>query len=70
MRYTVLKGCVAGGSARRAGSIIELDEKEAESLMLMGRVAPHDEGAAREDRSIGLREETKPRRRRTKKAES
>ena len=71
MRYRVLKSCVAGGMARRLGSIIELDEKEATNLMAMGRVAPHDEAAQREDRSVGLKEETKPRRRgRAKKAES
>lgn len=63
MRYQVLKGCVAGGRARRLGSIIELDDEEGQSLMLMGRVAPYNEPEPLADRALGLAEETKPRRR-------
>lgn len=71
MRYKVLRNTVAAGRVRRMGSLIELDDAEARELMALGRVAPHDEEAPREDRSVGLKEETKPRRRgRAKKAES
>jgi hypothetical protein len=45
------------------GSIVELDDTEAKTLMQMGRVAPHAEEQPLEDRSIGFSEETKPRRR-------
>jgi hypothetical protein len=68
MRYKVLKGCVAGGRARRMGSIIDLDDAEATSLMNMGRVAPYDEKEPVEDRSIGLGEEKPKRRGRPPKA--
>ena len=71
MRYKVLRNTVAAGRVRRMGSLIELDDAEARELMALGRVAPHDEAAPTEDRSVGLKEETKPRRRgRAKKAES
>ena len=63
MRYKILKGCVAGGRARRLGSIVELDDEQGRNLMLMGRVAPYDEPKEPENRSIGLDEESKPRRR-------
>ena len=71
MRYKVLRNTVAAGRVRRMGSLIELDDAEARELMALGRVASHDEAAPTEDRSVGLKEETKPRRRgRAKKAES
>jgi len=63
MRYKILKGCVAGGRACRMGSIVELNDEEGRNLMLMGRVAPYDEPKEPENRSIGLDEESKPRRR-------
>lgn len=63
MRYKILKGCVAGGRARRMGSIVELSDSEGLNLMQMGRVAPYDEPKEPENRSIGLDEESKPRRR-------
>jgi hypothetical protein len=44
------------------GSLVELDDAEAKELMAMGRVAPHHEEQIK-DRSVGLSEETKPRRR-------
>jgi hypothetical protein len=44
------------------GSLVELNDAEAKELMAMGRVAPHHEEQI-EDRSVGLSEETKPRRR-------
>lgn len=63
MRYKVLQSCVAGGRARRMGSIIELSDLEARDLMSIGRVAPHDEPAPEENRALGFDEVTKPRRR-------
>lgn len=62
MKYKVLRNTVATGRVRRMGSVIELDDSEAKILMSMGRVAPHHEEKI-EDRSVGLTEETKPRRR-------
>ena len=63
MKYKVLRNTVAAGRVRRMGSVVELDDSEAKILMSMGRVAPHAEEQPLEDRSIGLTEETKPRRR-------
>lgn len=62
MKYKVLRNTVAAGRVRRMGSLVELDDAEAKELMAMGRVAPHHEEKI-EDRSVGLSEETKPRRR-------
>ena len=63
MRYKVLRNTVAAGRVRRLGAVIELDDAEANELMAMGRVAPHDEPESLADRALGLAEETKPRRR-------
>lgn len=63
MRYKVLRNTVAAGRVRRMGSIVQLDDEEGRDLMRLGRVAPHAEEEPMEDRSIGLNEETKPRRR-------
>lgn len=62
MKYVVLRNTVAGGRVRRQGSLVELSDSEARELMGMGRVAPHHEEKT-VDRSVGLTEETKPRRR-------
>ena len=62
MKYKVLRNTVAAGRVRRMGSLVELNDAEAKELMAMGRVAPHHEEQI-EDRSVGLSEETKPRRR-------
>jgi len=63
MKYKVLRNTVAACRVRRMGSLVELDDAEARTLMQMGRVAPHAEEQPMEDRSIGFSEETKPRRR-------
>ena len=39
MKYVILKSCVAAGSARKAGEIVELSADEAASLVAYGRVA-------------------------------
>lgn len=56
MPYLILKSCVAGGSRRSAGDIIELDKAEANQLLLVGRVAAVAEAKPVEeaDRSVGL----------------
>lgn len=54
MKYTVLKGCVIGGARCDAGSVVDIDDKEAKELMLMGRVVPADEKPVVENRSVGL----------------
>jgi len=38
MKYMVLKSCVAGGTKRNAGEIVELGEDEAASLISYGRI--------------------------------
>ena len=38
MKYMVLKSCVAGGTKRNAGEIVELGADEAASLMSYGRI--------------------------------
>jgi len=43
MKYKVLRNTVAAGRVRRMGSLVELDDAEARTLMQMGRVAPHAE---------------------------
>ena len=54
--YLILKSCVAGGSARNAGEIVELSEQEARSLESMGRVQACEARAVTEtvDRSVAL----------------
>jgi starvation-inducible outer membrane lipoprotein len=54
--YLILKSCMAGGSARSAGEIVELSEQEGKSLLGMGRVQVASESAAPAvaDRSVAL----------------
>ena len=70
MKYKVQKSCVIGGQSRQAGEVIEIDSaEELKALMGIGRVLPHDEPVTK-DRSVGLSQEDKPRRRgRAKKAD-
>lgn len=56
MKYSVLKGCVIGGARCDAGSVVDIDEKEAKELMLMGRIVPANEKPVVENRSVGLEE--------------
>jgi len=70
MKYKVTKGCVIGGKPCKAGDVVDIESaEELKILMGIGRVLPHDEPVI-EDRSIGLNEATKPRKRgRPKKAD-
>ena len=43
MRYKVIKNTVAKGVPVQAGSVIELDQREANVLMSYGRIVPHNE---------------------------
>lgn len=70
MKYLVLKGTVIGGRQVRAGDLVEIDGAEANELQGMGRICQVLETETKvDDRSVGLTEETKPKRRtrRTKK---
>jgi len=69
MKYIVLKGVVIDGKACQPGDVVEVTGRLANELMHYKKLAPHAEKATpeKEDRSIGLSEETKPKRR-TKKA--
>lgn len=60
MPYLILKSCVAGGSRRSAGDIIELDGDEARQLLVMGRVAvaPEPKPETETNRSVGLQADT------------
>ena len=63
MKFKVMKGCVVAGEQQKAGDLVEINNaEELKALMGIGRVAPHDEPVI-EDRSVGLNEESKPRRR-------
>ena len=60
--YLILKSCVAGGEARKAGDIVELSEQEGKSLIAMNRVQACE---AREvtqtvDRSVALEDSDGP----------
>lgn len=71
MKYLVLKGTVISGRQVRAGDVVEIDGSQARELEGMGRVCQVIETETKvQDRSIGLSEESKPKRRtrRTKKA--
>ena len=63
MKYEVLKGCVINLKGRQKGEILEISDEDAKMLMALGRIAPANEQITAENRSIGLDEESKPRRR-------
>ena len=70
MKYEVLKGCVINQKGRQRGEILEISDEDAKALMGIGRIAPVNEPVITENRSIGLADDTKPRRRgRSKKAD-
>jgi hypothetical protein len=63
MKFKVMKGCVVSGQSRQVGEIVDIQSAdELKTLMGIGRVVPHDEPVI-EDRSLGLDDDTKPRRR-------
>jgi len=69
MSYLVLKGTVVGGKQVRAGDVVEVENVEARDLIGMGRIIEVVKTETKvEDRSVGLTEETKPKRRTRKKA--
>lgn len=64
MEYLVLKSTVSGGRQVKAGDVIELDSVQAKELIAIGRLVEVIKTETKvEDRSIGLTEETKPKRR-------
>jgi len=64
MSYIVLKGTVIGGKRANAGDVVDVDGLEARELIGLGRIALVEKKSVEiEDRSIGLKEETKPKRR-------
>lgn len=70
MSYLVLKGTVIGGKQVRAGDVVEVDGIEARELVGIGRIAKVEKQEVKTvDRSIGLKEETKPKRRTRRKAQ-
>ncbi len=42
MPYLVLKSCVFSGGTLSAGDIVEIENREAASLVAMGRIQKHD----------------------------
>lgn len=69
MRYKVLKGCVIAGQGRKVGDIVELDAGQAKELMAIGRIISTGQEEVIVDRSVGLTEQTKLKKRKSKKAE-
>lgn len=64
MSYIVLKGTVIGGKRVNAGDVVEVEGIEARELMGIGRIAKIEKKQVETvDRSVGLTEETKPKRR-------
>lgn len=64
MSYIVLKGTVIGGKRVNAGDVVEVEGIEARELIGIGRIAKVERKEVETvDRSVGLTEETKPKRR-------
>lgn len=72
MKYEVIRACVIRGKTHAVGDVVDLDGDIAKELMAIGRVIPHTAPApVIEDRSIGLDEDSAPKKRgRPKKLES
>ena len=72
MKYEVIKACVIRGTTHAVGDVINLDGDIVKELMAIGRIVPYAEPApVFEDRSIGLDEDSAPKKRgRPKKVES
>lgn len=64
MKYLVLKSTVASGGQVRVGDVIEISPADAKELLGLGRITQVVETEVKTvDRSVGLSEETKPKRR-------
>lgn len=72
MKYEVIRACVIRGSTHSVGDVVDLDDAIAKELMAIGRVIPYlDRAPVIEDRSIGLDEDSAPKKRgRPKKVET
>lgn len=53
MKYQVMKNCIISGHRAKAGDVVEIDDREANELLGIGRIAPHHEPKV-ENRSVGL----------------
>jgi len=66
MKYVVLKGTVINGSRVSPGDVVEVSDQEAVGLLGINRICKVKDEPVIVDRSVGLSEETKPKRRRRK----
>ena len=66
MKYVVLKGTVINGSRVSPGDVVEVSDQEAIGLLGINRICKAKDEPVIVDRSVGLSEETKPKRRRRK----
>lgn len=70
MKYLVLTGTVINKQSCRAGDVVDVPDDEVKTLKAMGRIAEYVEKKVEsQDRSVGLSDETKPRRRTRKKVD-
>ncbi len=67
MKYDVMKKCLIRAVEYNVGDVVELDLEIATHLMAIGRIAPHALESKKEDRSIGLSEDSPKPKRRAKK---
>ena len=66
MKYVVLKGTVINGSRVSPGDVVDVSDQEAVGLLGINRICKAKDEPVIVDRSVGLSEETKPKRRRRK----
>lgn len=70
MKYLVLTGTVINKASAKAGDVVDVPDDEVKALKAMGRIAEYVEKKVEsQDRSVGLSEETKPKRRYRKKTD-
>jgi len=70
MKYEVVKSCVIKGARHKVGDTVEVDDKLAESLMGIGRLAPASEPTTT-NRAVGVEgSEDKPKKRAPRKAKA
>ena len=65
MQYDVLKDVIIDGTAHKAGALITINHDKTDRLILLGYISEH-QGSKYIDRSVGLTEETAPRKRKKK----